>query len=156
LLGISCKHVTAIARQRPLYYCVCVCKSICFSPLSLFIKKLYEITMLCVCVCNPPIVATQRLGKHVPAAMNTLATIEELLDATFSLRCMCIKGKQAISSSHNFFFFQSCVLSLSHPAIATGFLRRLFFRAMPPSWIHTSKFCFDCLVCFVILFPSGM
>jgi hypothetical protein len=30
-------------------------------------------------------VATQQLGKHVTAAMNTHATIEELLDAMFSI-----------------------------------------------------------------------
>jgi hypothetical protein len=40
----------------------------------------------CVPVYPPPIVATQRLGKHVPVAMNTHAKIEELLDAVFSLR----------------------------------------------------------------------
>jgi hypothetical protein len=27
-----------------------------------------------------------RLGKHVPAATNTLATVEQLLDAVFSMR----------------------------------------------------------------------
>jgi hypothetical protein len=34
----------------------------------------------------PPIVARQRLGKHLPAAMNSQATMEELLDAVFSMR----------------------------------------------------------------------
>jgi hypothetical protein len=33
-----------------------------------------------------PIVARQRLGKNITAATNTHATIEELLDASFSLR----------------------------------------------------------------------
>jgi hypothetical protein len=37
------------------------------------------------CLCMYPIVSRQRLGKHVPAAMNAQATIE-LLDAVFSLR----------------------------------------------------------------------
>jgi hypothetical protein len=41
---------------------------------------------VCVCLCIPPIVATQRLGKYVSAATNTHATIEELLDAMFSMR----------------------------------------------------------------------
>jgi hypothetical protein len=36
---------------------------------------------VCVCTCIPPVVARQRLGKHVPTA-----TVEELLDASFSLR----------------------------------------------------------------------
>jgi hypothetical protein len=41
----------------------------------------------CLCVClSPPIVATQRLGKHVPEAINTHATIEKLLAAVFSMR----------------------------------------------------------------------
>jgi hypothetical protein len=40
---------------------------------------LYEINLLCVSI--PLIVAWKQLGKHVPAATKTLATIEELLDA---------------------------------------------------------------------------
>jgi hypothetical protein len=38
------------------------------------------------CVPRPNPVARQRLGKHVPAAMNTHATIEELLDVAFYMR----------------------------------------------------------------------
>jgi hypothetical protein len=38
---------------------------------------------LCVCVTAP--VATQRLGKRVPAGTNTHATEEELIDAVFSV-----------------------------------------------------------------------
>jgi hypothetical protein len=34
---------------------------------------------------NPPIVARQRLGRNVTAVTNTHATIEELLDASFSM-----------------------------------------------------------------------
>jgi hypothetical protein len=34
---------------------------------------------------NPPIVARQRLGRYVTAGTNTLATIEELLEASFSM-----------------------------------------------------------------------
>jgi hypothetical protein len=54
-----------------------------FSLLSFYLKKLeeaYEITLLFVCRISP-LVARQRLGKHVPAATNTHATIEEFLDA---------------------------------------------------------------------------
>jgi hypothetical protein len=50
-------------------------------------------------------VARQRLGKHVPAAMNTHKTVEELLYNMYPLQfgpCH-IKGKQANSSSQNFF-----------------------------------------------------
>jgi hypothetical protein len=51
--------------------------------------------LLSVCLCIPPIVAKQplgkispivarqRLGRNVTAVMNTHATIEELLDASF-------------------------------------------------------------------------
>jgi hypothetical protein len=52
----------------------------------------------CLCVClyppivagqrlgkNPPVVARQRLGRNVTAVTNTHATIEELLDALFSM-----------------------------------------------------------------------
>jgi hypothetical protein len=34
---------------------------------------------------NPPIVAKQRLGRNVTAVTDTQATIEELLDASFSM-----------------------------------------------------------------------
>jgi hypothetical protein len=42
---------------------------------------------------NPPIVARQRLGKNVTAATNTHATIEELLDASFSMWPVSYQGK---------------------------------------------------------------
>jgi hypothetical protein len=34
---------------------------------------------------NPPIVARQRLGRNIAAVTNIHATIEELLDASFSM-----------------------------------------------------------------------
>jgi hypothetical protein len=40
-----------------------------------------------------PIVATQRLGKNFTAATNTQATIEEILDASFSMQPMSYQGK---------------------------------------------------------------
>jgi hypothetical protein len=39
----------------------------------------------CLCVCVPPIVASQQLVTYVPAATNTHGTAEELLDAVFSV-----------------------------------------------------------------------
>jgi hypothetical protein len=61
----------------------------------------------CVSV-GPPIVTRQRLGKYVPAATNTRATGEELLDAVFSMPSVSyhhvVKGKWTISSSQNFLF----------------------------------------------------
>jgi hypothetical protein len=59
----------------------------------------------CVCVCippiiarqwlgkNPPIVATQRLSRNVTAVMNTHTTTEELLDASFLWWSMSYQGK---------------------------------------------------------------
>jgi hypothetical protein len=41
----------------------------------------------------PPIFAMQWLSKHVPAATNTQATIEEFLDALFSMWSMSYKRK---------------------------------------------------------------
>jgi hypothetical protein len=40
-----------------------------------------------------PIVARQRLGRNVTAVTNTDATIEELLDASFSMRPVSYQGK---------------------------------------------------------------
>jgi hypothetical protein len=52
----------------------------------------------------PPIVAMQRLGRNVTAVTNTHATIEQLLDAPFSMWPVLYQGKYAISSSQNFLF----------------------------------------------------
>jgi hypothetical protein len=41
----------------------------------------------------PPIVARQRVGKHIPAATNSHATIEKLLDASFSVLSVLYEGK---------------------------------------------------------------
>jgi hypothetical protein len=49
--------------------------------------------------------ARQRLAKHVPAATNTHATIEELLDAPFYLRSVQYEKKVGYASfSKNFVF----------------------------------------------------
>jgi hypothetical protein len=47
---------------------------------------------VCLYVC-PSIVARQRLGKSVTAAMNTHETIAELLDASFSMRSVWYQRK---------------------------------------------------------------
>jgi hypothetical protein len=41
----------------------------------------------------PPTVVRQRLGKHVPAATNTHARIEEFLDSLFSMRSLSYQRK---------------------------------------------------------------
>jgi hypothetical protein len=46
-----------------------------------------------VCLYVYPIIAMQMLDKNVTAARNTHATIEELLDASFSLRFVSYQGK---------------------------------------------------------------
>jgi hypothetical protein len=69
-------------------------------------EQTYEITLLSLCVCvsppivarqglgkNPLIVARQRLGRNVTTVMNTHATIEELLDVSFSMWPMSYQGK---------------------------------------------------------------
>jgi hypothetical protein len=47
---------------------------------------------LCMYVYHP-IIASQRFSKNVTAAMNTHATIEELLDASFSMRLVSFQRK---------------------------------------------------------------
>jgi hypothetical protein len=51
---------------------------------------------LYVCIC---IATRQRLGKHVTAATNTDATIEELLNASFSMPSVSYQWKVGNSSS---------------------------------------------------------
>jgi hypothetical protein len=47
---------------------------------------------VCVCLLIPLIAARQRLGKHVPAAMNIYA-VEEMLDAVSSKRSVLYPSK---------------------------------------------------------------
>jgi hypothetical protein len=48
--------------------------------------------MLSVCLCIPlPIVARQQHSINVTAAKNTYATIEELVDASFSMQSVSFK-----------------------------------------------------------------
>jgi hypothetical protein len=42
------------------------------------------------CLRSSPVIVRQQLDKHVPAAMNTHATIEELLVGLFSMLSMFI------------------------------------------------------------------
>jgi hypothetical protein len=58
------------------------------------------ISRCCLCVgvyacvsVYPPIVARQRLGLNLTAVTNTRATIEELLDASFSMWPVPYQGK---------------------------------------------------------------
>jgi hypothetical protein len=51
---------------------------------------------------NPLIFTRQRLGRNVAAVTHTYATIEELLDSSFSMWLVSYQRKQVISSSQNF------------------------------------------------------
>jgi hypothetical protein len=55
----------------------------------------------------PPIVARQRLGRNVAAVTNTHATIEESLDASFSMWPVLYQGEYAFSFSQNFLLRRS-------------------------------------------------
>jgi hypothetical protein len=58
----------------------------------------YEIILLFVCLCSPQLlkativkkeeiaITKERLGKHVPAAMNTNSITDKLLDALLYIR----------------------------------------------------------------------
>jgi hypothetical protein len=80
MLGSSGKHVTAVARQWPLYYFIYVGKSKCF-----FLAYFPYSESVCV---SPIVFARQQLGNHVHMAMNTHAAIEELLDTSYSMWCV--------------------------------------------------------------------
>jgi hypothetical protein len=71
-----------------------------FSLLSLFWKNRVGLwdhvavyACVCICLCILPIVARQRLGRNITAVMNTHATIEELLEALFSVWPVSYQGK---------------------------------------------------------------
>jgi hypothetical protein len=51
------------------------------------------LTLFCVCLCNLLIVTRQLFGEHVPATTNTHGTIEDLWDASFSMRCLSYRRK---------------------------------------------------------------
>jgi hypothetical protein len=68
---------------------------------------------------NLLIVAKQRPGRNVTAVTNTHATIEELLEASFSMWPVSYQGKQAISSSQNFLFIYNW--SQAHKIIYTTY-----------------------------------
>jgi hypothetical protein len=83
------------------------CVFVCVSPISLlgngsvkvpyFARQLLGKNSLIVAGQqlgkNPPIVARQRLGRNVTAVTNTHTTIEELLDASFSMWPVSYQGK---------------------------------------------------------------
>jgi hypothetical protein len=72
---------------------------------------------LCVCVSVSPIFARQRLGRNVTAVMNTHATIEKFLDASFSVWPVSYQGKYAISSSQYLLFSLPLYLTENKPHI---------------------------------------
>jgi hypothetical protein len=82
--------------------------------LNVLIKKSLPSVCVSVCVSLATIVARQRLSRNVTAVTNAHATIEELLDTSFSMRSVSYQGKWAISSSENFLFvLESCSVWMS-------------------------------------------
>jgi hypothetical protein len=47
----------------------------------------------CLCVCIHLVIDRKLLAKHVHAATNTYATIEELLDVSFSMQSVSYESK---------------------------------------------------------------
>jgi hypothetical protein len=87
---------------------VCVCVRVCVSPLSLVGNGSVNVSLSLLgngsvkiplsllgngWVKIALIVARQRLGRNVTAVTNTHATIEELLDASFSMWPVSYQGK---------------------------------------------------------------
>jgi hypothetical protein len=72
--------------------CVCVCVSPFIVPRQRLGKNPLNVARQRLGK-NPPIVARQRLSRNVNAVTNTHATVEELLDESFSMWPMSYQGK---------------------------------------------------------------
>jgi hypothetical protein len=73
--------------------CLCVCLYI---PLIVSSQRLGKNSLIVArqrLGKNPPIDARQRLGRNVIAVTNTHATIEEMLDASFTMWPVSYQGK---------------------------------------------------------------
>jgi hypothetical protein len=97
------------------YVCVCLCVSVyplivsgqrlCNNPLIVDRQRLGKNALIVArqrLGKNTPIVARQRLSRNVTVVTNTQATIEELLEASFSMWPLSYEEKKAIISSQNF------------------------------------------------------
>jgi hypothetical protein len=58
------------------------------------------------------LVARQRLVKNFTTVTNISTTIAELLEVSFSMRCVSYQGKQAINSSQNFLIILNILLEI--------------------------------------------
>jgi hypothetical protein len=54
----------------------------------------YKVILLPTYQCIPPTVTTQKLGKYVPMAKNTYASIEEMLDNPFFMQSVFYQRKE--------------------------------------------------------------
>jgi hypothetical protein len=79
------------------------------------------------------IVATQWLDRNVTTVTNTHATIEELLDASFSMWSVSYQGKLAIISSQNFLFIHSVIVAMQHQIDIVRRLRVMKWRCLEMS-----------------------
>jgi hypothetical protein len=75
------------------------------SPMTCFINRSHQ----SVCMCIPLQFPANRQVKYVTAVKNTLATIEELLRESFSMRSVSFQRK--IRSSQDFFSFSIYLLN---------------------------------------------
>jgi hypothetical protein len=76
--------------------CLCVCACVCVFPPIVARQRLGKSILIVArqrLGKNPLIVAMQRLGRNVTSVTNTHATIEELLDASFSMWPVSYQGK---------------------------------------------------------------
>jgi hypothetical protein len=91
-----------------------------------------------VSVCVSPIVDRQRLGINITAAMNTHVTIEELLDASFSMRSVSYQRKVGDSFFQELFVLV-VFIKLCHIKESTS-IEGFGFESLPAVTIKISVF----------------
>jgi hypothetical protein len=88
----------------------------------------------CVCMCIPPYVARQQLNIRPAAATNTYATIEELLDTSFSMRFVFYQRKVRVLFLPDLFVSSSYYVFI--PNIHLTFY--MSFPSHPPTLGHAN------------------
>jgi hypothetical protein len=83
--------ITLLSVCAPAHVCVCQCMTPIVARQRL--EKKLVARQRHGSVKNLPIVASQRLGRDNTAVTYARATIEELLDASFSMRSVSYQGK---------------------------------------------------------------
>jgi hypothetical protein len=91
-------------------------------------RLMRSICCLPVCTCITPIIARQRLAKHIPAATNT-HEIKELLNMPFSMRSVSYQRKMGDSFPQNFLF------NLKHGLSYPFLIEKMFLNTKKSSGI---------------------